>query len=354
MDGIDAALVRLAGARVELLDALCVPYSEPLIGRLRQLVESEVVALEVVAQLDVALGTAFADAARSLLARSGRSAHEVAAIGSHGQTVRHRPDLDPPFTWQLADPNVIAARTGITTVADFRRRDVALGGQGAPLTPLFHEAVLSAPGEQRAVLNIGGIANLTLLPGDGTVTGFDSGPGNTLMDAWTRAHRGEAFDRDGAWAAAGSASEPLLHALLADPYFQRPPPKSTGVEHFNRRWLEERYSAVGALAPADVAATLCELTARTAAQSLSEHLPGCRRLYLCGGGTHNRTLVQRLRALLPGLSVESSAQAGLHPDWVEASAFAWLAARTLAHLPGNRPGVTGARRASVLGAIFPV
>jgi anhydro-N-acetylmuramic acid kinase len=355
MDGIDAALVRLDGPHFELIDALCVPYAPPLAEHLRGVVASGPgLTLESLAQLDVALGEAFAQAALTLLERSGRRAEDIDAIGSHGQTVRHRPGLDPPFTLQLADANVIAARTGIATVADFRRRDVALGGQGAPLTPVFHAAVLSDPREFRVVANIGGIANLTLLRPEGRLTGFDTGPGNALMDAWIRARRGEPYDRDGAWAASGHVVEALLQAMLGDPYFDRPPPKSTGVEHFNLRWLETHSPLASTLAPADVAATLCELSARTMTRSLRAHAAGCQRMLVCGGGAHNRTLMQRLAALLPDVVVQSSAEAGLHPDWVEASAFAWLAAQTLAGRPGNDPAVTGARQSSVLGAIHPV
>ena len=354
MDGIDAALVRLESSRFELIDALCVPYAPALAEHLRRVVASgSDLTIESLAQLDVALGEAFARAALTLLERTRRTPGEIVAIGSHGQTVRHRPALDPPFTLQLGDANVIAARTGITTVADFRRRDIALGGQGAPLAPVFHAAVLADPSEYRVVANIGGIANLTLLRADATLTGFDTGPGNALMDAWFRAHRGDPYDRDGAWAGSGRVIEPLLSAMLADPWLSQPPPKSTGVEHFNLRWLETHSPPVATLEPADVAATLCELTARTMVQSLREHASGCERLLVCGGGAHNGTLMRRLAALLPGVVVQSTADAGLHPDWVEASAFAWLAAQTLAGRPGNDPAVTGARRASVLGAIFP-
>jgi len=357
MDGIDAALVRLADDdRLEFIGALCVPYPPALADTLREVINSgSVSSLRVHAQLDVSLGKAFAGAALSLLERTGRKAAQIKAIGSHGQTVRHEPDADPPFTLQLADPNVIVALTGITTVADFRRRDVALGGQGAPLAPVFHAAVLANPREYRAVVNIGGIANLTLLPPGtgGGVVGFDTGPGNGLMDAWIRSQRGEPYDRDGAWAASGQVIEPLLRAMLGDSYFQFAPPKSTGFEHFNLRWLERFVPKDGKHAPADVAATLAELTARTIAQSVQSHAARCKRLLVCGGGVHNRTLMQRIAALLPGVAVHSTADAGLHPDWVEAAAFAWLAAQTLAGRPGNDPAVTGARQASVLGAVFP-
>jgi anhydro-N-acetylmuramic acid kinase len=355
MDGIDAALVRL-GDRFEFIDALCAPYPTQLAERLRRVIDSgSAPALGALAQLDVELGEAFAAAAMSLLERSGRRGSDIKAIGSHGQTVRHGPECDPPFTLQLADPNVIVARTGITTVADFRRRDVALGGQGAPLTPVFHAAVMADPREYRVVANIGGIANLTLLPqGSGNiVVGFDTGPGNGLMDAWIRYRRGEPYDRDGAWAASGQVIEPLLCVMLRDPYFDLAPPKSTGFEHFNLAWLKRFIPNETPHPPEDVAATLVELTARTIVQSLQSHAARCQRVLICGGGVHNHTLMRRLAALLPGVAVQSTAAAGMHPDWIEAGAFAWLASQTLAGRPGNDPTVTGARRASVLGAIFP-
>jgi anhydro-N-acetylmuramic acid kinase len=352
-DGIDAALVRLDDTGVSIVDALCVPYDATLARTLGDLIQApSAVALDAVGQLDAAIGEAFARAARELLAHCGQDARDVTAIGSHGQTIRHSPDLDPPFTWQVGDPNIIAARTGITTVADFRRRDVALGGQGAPLVPLFHAAAFGDRREQRAILNLGGIANLTLLSPGADPSGFDTGPGNALMDGWMRARRGEPFDRDGAWAASGRISASMLATLLADPYFSRPPPKSTGVEYFNQRWLEDRSPRVQSLAGEDVAATLCELSAQTIAQALERAMPGCQRLIVCGGGVHNRTLMSRLAASV-GIPVESTERYGVAPDWVEAAAFAWLASRTLAGLPGNSPAVTGARQATVLGAIFP-
>jgi anhydro-N-acetylmuramic acid kinase len=228
---------------------------------------------------------------------------------------------------------------------------VALGGQGAPLVPAFHAAVFASAAEHRAVLNIGGIANLTLLPPGASVTGFDTGPGNTLMDAWARRHLGRPFDDAGAWAASGRVHEPLLRALLTHPFFARPAPKSTGPEDFSLAWLDERLAANGHIAAADVQATLCELTVRTIIAGLGLQAPA--RLVACGGGVHNGHLMARLAALLPGTRVESSAAHGIDPDHVEAAAFAWLAARTLGGLPGNLPAVTGARREAVLGGVWP-
>jgi anhydro-N-acetylmuramic acid kinase len=355
IDGISAALIRRRGTAVDMLAARTSPWPDALRRELTALARAEVGGdpVEVFGRLDRACGDTFAAAALALLAAAGVGAAEVRAIGSHGQTVRHRPRLDPPFTTQLADPNVIAARTGITTVADFRRRDVALGGQGAPLVPPFHAAVFAHRSEYRAVANIGGIANLTLLPPGGGLAGFDSGPGNTLMDAWIRRQRGESQDRGGAWAASGQAAEALLQALVAEPYFDAPPPKSTGFEQFNLEWVETRFPKLHTLGPADVAATFCELSARTIAAALRQHAAGCARLLVCGGGVHNDTLMKRLAHYLPSVSVDSTSTAGVPPDWVEASAFAWLAAQTLSGRPGNDPAVTGAGRASLLGGIFP-
>jgi anhydro-N-acetylmuramic acid kinase len=320
---------------------------------LRALATAEQDDLDALGAADAQAGDAFADATLALLATAGIGPAAVHAVGSHGQTVRHRPAATPPFTIQIGDPNRIAERTGITTVADFRRRDVAAGGQGAPLVPAFHAAAFREPGEDRAVLNVGGIANLTLLPAgaDETIAGFDTGPGNCLMDAWVRTRLGVPFDEGGRLAAQGSVLPDLLHRLGDDPYLAAPPPKSTGPEHFSIEWLESRLT--GAQSAVDVLATLTAFTAQTIAAALRRSLPACRRLIVCGGGTHNTSLVGLLRSALPSLAVESSAKHGVAPDWVEAIAFAWLASRTLERMPGNVPSVTGARRPVVLGAIYP-
>lgn len=302
--------------------------------------------------LDVELGELFAAAALALLEESGTPASKVRAIGSHGQTVRHRPRARHPFTLQIADPNVIAARTGIAVAADFRRRDVALGGQGAPLLPAFHKVAFAHADEERVVANIGGIANITLLPPQGEVLGFDTGPGNVLMDLWSREHLGAAYDEDGDFAAGGKMDEGLLATLLKDPYFAAPPPKSTGPEHFNHGWLMAGLNG-RKLEPADVAATLSELSARSIAEAVLRHAPMTRKVYVCGGGAHNSHLMQRLASRLAGTEVASTETLGIHPDWVEAAGFAWLAQQTLEGLPGNLPSVTGAGKSTVLGAIYP-
>jgi anhydro-N-acetylmuramic acid kinase len=355
-DGIDAALVRFASddphAACELLHGHNHPWDAPVRARLLALGQGgDCTSLDELGHLDVQVAHAFADAARDLLAAAGVPASAIHAIGSHGQTIRHRPDTRWPFTWQLGDGNVIAERTGITTVADFRRRDVAAGGHGAPLLPALHAALLRSTRESRAVLNLGGIANLTLLPRDGDVRGFDTGPANALLDAWCAHHTGAAFDADGRFAASGQVDDALLARVLDDPWFAAPPPKSTGREQFHLAWLEARLAAC-ALAPRDVQATLLELTAATVADALLATQPDTARLLVCGGGVHNPVLLGRIGARLPGVVVESTAVHGVDPDFVEAMGFAWLARETLAGRPGNLPAVTGARGGRVLGAIY--
>lgn len=307
-----------------------------------------------------ALAGAYADVAQRLLHAGGRGAAEVAAIGAHGQTVRHRPgEFDGcGYTLQLLNAPLLAERCGIDVVADLRSADVAAGGQGAPLVPAFHARLFAVAGEDVAVLNLGGIANLTLLPSAGEVLGFDCGPANVLMDSWCRRHRGQPFDRDGAWAASGQVDVALLQQWLHEPFFQRPPPKSTGRDLFDADWLDvtlaRRQAQAGGAAPspADVMATLCELTAVTVAQALQRHQPGTGRLHVCGGGAFNGQLMRRLQAHLDGVVVASTAALGVPPEQVEALAFAWLARARLLGLPGSLPAVTGARGARVLGALY--
>jgi len=355
MDAVDAALVELSAATPHLVAAHSHPLPEslrqPLLSLCRPGGTDE---LHQTARLDVAVGRLFADAADALLRKAGVETAAVRAIGSHGQTLRHQPTGELPYTVQIGDPNTLAERTGITTVADFRRRDLAAGGQGAPLVPAFHAAALMEAGEDRVVLNIGGMANLTHLPGtrDTAVSGFDTGPGNVLLDGWCQRMRGEAFDRGGDWAASGRVDEKLLATLLAEDYFGRAPPKSTGREDFNLEWLDTALNG-REINAADVQATLAELTARSVATAVHNTCPACARAIVCGGGAHNGDLLTRLAARLPGVRVETTARHGIDPDWVEAMAFAWLARETLAGRPGNVPAVTGACRPVVLGGIYP-
>lgn len=296
----------------------------------------------------------YAEVVSELLHTSGLPAARIRAIGAHGQTVRHRPGLfdGTGYTVQLNNPALLAELSGITVVADFRSRDVAAGGQGAPLVPAFHQAVFGRPDMAVAVLNIGGISNLSVLAGE-RVLGFDCGPGNALLDHWCRQHTGQAYDAGGLWAASGQVHEGLLHTLLQEPYFGQPPPKSTGRDLFHAAWLNRHLAAHAAIHAADVQATLTELTACVCAADLRRHGAACRQLYVCGGGALNQELMRRLQGHLPEVKVESSEAAGLPPLQVEAAAFAWLACRTLAGETGSLESVTGARGARVLGAIYP-
>jgi anhydro-N-acetylmuramic acid kinase len=351
-DGVDAALVSFDQGVPQLRAALTHPWPEPLRERVLALAQDlERFDLDAFGRLDVAIGRHFAAAAQALLASSGTPATAVRAIGSHGQTVRHRPDGPMPFTLQLGDPTVIAEGCGIDVVADFRRADIAAGGQGAPLLPAVHAMLLGRPGQTRVVLNLGGIANITVLGADGRVLGFDTGPANGLLDAWCLEHRGEAFDRDGAFAAAGKVEPALLAALLADPYFALPPPKSTGREHFHLAWLA-RQPGVAALAPADVQATLLALTVHSVADAIEAHAATATDVLVCGGGVHNPLLMRGLADRLAPRAVLSTATQGIDPDYLEATAFAWLARQRLLGLPGNLPAVTGARGRRVLGALY--
>lgn len=354
LDGIDAALVDLTTAVPQLVQAHHAPYDPILLQHLRALSQPGDNEIDRLGELDRQVAIAFAGAVEDLLAQAGVEAHRITAIGSHGQTARHRPAAEFPFTLQIGDPNTLAEMTGITTVADFRRRDMAAGGEGAPLVPAFHQAILQKAGLARVVLNLGGIANITCLPpGEGaTVRGYDTGPANTLLDAWISRHQGQAYDRNGDWARSGRLIGTLLRDLLADPYFSLAPPKSTGTEYFNLAWLESRLAA-HEYDPADVQHTLAELTAVSVADAIAAEGLADGETLVCGGGVHNLFLMQRLQHLLPAGRVCSTAAYGLDPDWVEAMAFAWLAQRTLNGLSGNLPSVTGARRAVTLGAIYP-
>lgn len=355
-DGIDAALVRFDGdqtrVRPTLLFGRTYPWDPALRARLVALgQQAAALTLDEVGELDVRIGHAFAAAAMAAIRDAGLAPRAITAIGSHGQTLRHRPQGDAPFTLQLGDAHVIAERCGVPVVADFRRRDVAAGGHGAPLVPAFHAAVLGDPHEDRAVLNLGGIANLTLLPARGDVRGFDTGPANGLMDAWCLRHTGNHYDAGGALARQGRVDAALLARLLAEPWFAAPPPKSTGRDQFHLGWVEA--ALAGNESTADVQATLLALTARTVADALQASQPGTRRVIVCGGGVHNPLLMAALAEAMPATTIASSAAHGLDPDAVEAMAFAWLAREHLAGRPGNLPAVTGAAGPRVLGALYP-
>lgn len=351
MDGIDAALIELKDANLKLREFMAVPYAPGLRGALESLVQQEHATLSEFGRLHVEIGQAFANAALALIRKCCLDAQDVAAIGSHGQTVLHKPDATPPFSLQLGDASVIAFRTRVITIADFRSKDIAAGGQGAPLVPAFHEfAFGNQRGETHAVLNLGGIANLTIFAKQ-LVLGFDCGPGNTLMDRWVLRCRGLDFDRDGEWARTGVVNEALLRALLEDTYFLRQGPKSSGRDHFNLTWLLSRLTSVGTVAEADVQATLAELTASSIADALNRSVDACSQLAVCGGGVRNVFLMERLSAHLPRTRIVSTSELGIPAEAVEACAFAWLAARRLSNEHGNIPAVTGAPEPLVLGAI---
>lgn len=357
LDGVDGVLVSLAPDQPPVVRASAhLPYADELRGQVLQICQGQAIALSQLGHLDVRIARLYAEVVAQLLAQAGVPATAVRAIGSHGQTVHHEPLGDTPFTLQLGDPNVLAARTGITVVADFRRRDMALGGQGAPLAPGFHEQVFRHPTRCRVVLNCGGIANVSVLAPGRTCIGYDTGPANILMDAWVQARHGLAFDADGALARQGLVHAPLLAHLLADGYFALPPPKSTGREHFNLAWLERALATVAApTAPvpsADVMRTLLEVTAVTITDAIARHAQG-GDLLVAGGGARNKALLDRLRALNPGWQVDTTASVGVPPEQVEAMAFAVFAQRTLDGLPGNLPSVTGASRPCLLGGIYP-
>ncbi len=347
MDGIDAALVDFSQPHPVLVDSHFLPYSTDFRKRMIDLCHPGVDEINRLGEMDVLLGKQFAHTVQHLLKKNQLTTHDIHAIGSHGQTIRHDPARR--FTLQIGDPNIIAAETGITTIADFRRRDIAWGGQGAPLVPAFHHAIFSSDVD-RVIVNIGGIANITLLPAhDKTILGFDSGPGNTLLDAWAEKHLQEPRDHHGNWGKQGVIQKDLLERMLKDPYFKRMPPKSSGREYFNLHWLEQ--FSVEDDEPVDVQATLTELTAQSILLAIQPYFSS-GEILLCGGGVHNEFLMQRLRKLGENYRIETTEKQGIHPDWVEAVAFAWLAKQTLTKQPGNVIAVTGAKRASILGGVY--
>ncbi|MBC8943861.1 anhydro-N-acetylmuramic acid kinase [Xenorhabdus indica] len=353
MDGVDVILAEISDKAVTQQESYSHPFPQELKQKLLSICQGQQTTLSIVGQLDYELGTLFAESVKGLLDKAGLTANDITAIGCHGQTVWHEPDGEKPFTIQIGDNNRVAALTGITTVGDFRRRDMAYGGQGAPLVPAFHMAVLGHPAERRVILNIGGIANISALLPNSAVKGYDTGPGNMLMDAWTWRHKQLPYDKDAQWADEGNVNEDLLQKMLSDPYFARTAPKSTGREYFNMVWLEKQLVDFPDVKPEDVQATLAELTAVSIAEQVLLN-DGCERLLVCGGGARNPFIMHRLSALLPDTEVATTDKYGLSGDDMEALAFAWLAFRTMSGLPGNLPSVTGADRATILGAIYPV
>lgn len=346
LDGIDAALVDFDQEHPRLIATRYNPFSPELRQKIFDLCSPGLDEVNRLGELDILLGKEFAATATALLTDNRRSNTEVRAIGSHGQTIRHHPERK--FTLQIGDPNVIAAATGITTVADFRRRDIALGGQGAPLVPAFHQAVFSAPETNRAIVNIGGIANITVLNKDGATHGSDTGPGNTLLDAWIEQHQNKTYDANGEWAKSGVQQQKLLKQLLSDNFFHLPPPKSTGREYFNLTWLKKHITQES---PIDVQATLVALTAHSIVNAIKKYFSS-GEIFVCGGGAQNGFLLQQIQHIAPEFSVNTTEKLGVHPDWVEAMAFAWLAKQTLEKKPGNLTAVTGAEKHTILGGVY--
>lgn len=354
MDGVDAVLVDYTGPTPKLLASLCHPYPELLRARLKALCDEKIEhnELNIAFATDRAVAECFADAVDLLLAQADVDKTAVTAIGSHGQTIRHYPDDQHAFTVQIGDPNTIAALTGIDVIADFRRKDIALGGQGAPMVPAFHQAVFQSDVVDRVIVNLGGIANLTFLPKDKhrAILGYDTGPANTLCDQWIQLNQDLAFDEHGQWAAGGHEIPALLAQMLQDDYFAQSPPKSTGREKFNLDWLAN-FTNNQAFKPQDIQKTLVALSAR----SLADQIQQCAdsgEVYLCGGGAHNACLSTYVKSYLPTFKVSNTNVLGVHPDWVEAMAFSYLARAFMLKMPGNIPSVTGAQRPAVLGCLY--
>ncbi len=349
MDGIDAALVDLSSN--SFIAGLTSPYSDEAKRSLGVVLNSDLNSLQSYSQLNTLLGREFANAALKLMDKVELPRAAITAIGSHGQTLCHDPTADIPYTVQLGCAHTIAELTGITVVADFRTRDLVVGGQGAPFAPIFHQALFKEQDFPIAVVNIGGIANVTYIANEVTVTGYDLGPGNCLMDAWVQKNLGHNFDKNGSWAASGTVIEPLLATILADPYFKRIWPKSIGKEYFSLTWLANYLQADYAIN--DIQATLLMLTARAITEGIQMQAIAPKQLLICGGGVHNLALMQTLATLLPEIPVKSTESINIDPDFIEAQMFAWFAEKTLNKIPVDLCQITGARRSTILGAIYP-
>jgi anhydro-N-acetylmuramic acid kinase len=353
-DAVDAVIVDFHGNKPHLVGTHSAPIALPLRQKIHALSTPSHDEINQLGALDQELAEIFATAINQLLSNCKLTPKEITAIGSHGQTIRHCPNGIPhPFTLQIGDANVIAQRTGITTVADFRRRDMAAGGQGAPLVPAFHKALFYSADVDRVIVNIGGMANITWLPKSNEVTGFDTGPGNVLMDAWALKHINKPFDEDGRWAASGKVNKTLLAQLLAHPFFKQPPPKSTGREVFNLDWLDTQLTgSQTTLSSADVQATLLLLTATSITDCIKQLTKEPAEILVCGGGAYNNHLMKEIAKLTPECKVFSTEPFGVVPAWVEAMAFAWLAKQTVNRKSGNLRAVTGAKEEVILGGVY--
>lgn len=355
IDGIDAALVYIDDQSIQLEHTYTYQLPTDLTAELHQLSVSETFQVDRIGQLHRILGDLFAAASLELIQECGLTPNDIEAIGSHGQTIRHRPDavgLAPSFTWQIGDAHTITQKTSITTVADFRGRDLAAGGQAAPLAPLFHKAMLGSA-QSGAVLNIGGLANATILETGQIKHGFDTGPGNTLIDTWCRHHLSQPFDKGGEWARSGCIQPALLSHWLCDAYFAKTPPKSTGREYFNNDWLVANTAALERYRPEDIAATLTELTAVSCAQSIIQNSNSPTSIYVCGGGAHNAFLMERIQTHSGAYQVTTTQELGIDPDWIEAAAFAWLAYARINGQHFDLRSITGSAGEVPLGVTYP-
>ena len=351
MDAVDCALVSFENGETKLIDYAQYPLDDDTRKRVRAI--SAKSPTEEIEQLDIHLGHLFANATNELIKKAKINPNEIAGIGSHGQTVLHEPNATEPFSLQIGNPEIIVKETGILTIADFRNMDIAVGGQGAPLAPTFHQFQFRHVNKNRIILNIGGMANITILPADINlpITGFDTGPGNSLMDEWTRQHLNVDMDQDGEWASKGLLNQKLLNEMLNDDYFKKSPPKSTGIEYFNLHWLS---CFDCSLKPEDIQATLLALSVKTISQAINQYAANTDEVLVCGGGVHNKATMHALRGHLTNCKVVSTSEYGLDPDCIEAVTFAWLAKRRLENKPGNLPSVTGATEAVLLGTIYEV
>ena len=353
LDAVDTVLLQINNdGQTEFLDGITPEIPDTLRQSIQSISHGITDRIDDICRLDICLVNLYADCVGRLLSRNGLQTGQIIAIGSHGQTVRHCPDCNPPYTLQLGNGERLAGQTGITCVSDFRQRDMLYGGQGAPLAPLFHHHLFFKKGINRIVINLGGIANISILHQNGDIEGLDTGPANILMDQWIRQQQQQRYDKDAHWARSGQLHPTLLARLLDEPWLQQKPPKSTGPELFNLKWLGKFIGDTN-IAPEDIQRTLCEYSAVTIADAIHSYAPDSEEAIICGGGTYNPLLIERLRELSPA-PIFISDHYGISPDWVEAGMFAWLAWRTLNGMPGNIPAVTGADRETILGAIHSI
>lgn len=355
IDAIDAAAVHFENNKAHVIGAVTHAIPESLKHAIRNLCQPGEDEISRMGQLDFELGHLFADATLELLHLTRLSASQISAIGSHGQTIRHLPSPPKPFTLQIGNPAIICERTNISTIADFRRADMAAGGQGAPLVPAFHHAIFYDEHVKRVILNIGGMANISIIEKDKVISGFDTGPGNILLNEWIQQHKNSSYDKNGEWSKNNSVNHPLLEKMLRDKYFSALPPKSTGREYFNLNWIRQHISDIKD-SPGNIQSTLCELSAQSIVNAIQTYAKNCEQILVCGGGVHNDDLITRIKTHFDkqkNVEIHSTDKWGIDPDYVEAAAFAWLARQTLHNMPANAPDVTGAKHPVLLGAIYP-